>query len=223
MIITCTLHHLYHHKTSTMASFLRQLPRQGRLISLISASKQTPISSHSTALVGFFDQKSNAAAPVKSLAQSFHTTPIRFDNDSTTSSSSPNSSASIPPPEKIYQYSENVKDLSNEELNDPSTIPGFFSLIHSPPKDRVSTPRNALVGRVVSDKMQKTVNVEVDRYRIIPKYRKRWKYSKKFMAHDEDEVCKMGDLVMIAPCQRISRKKHFRVHEIIRKKGGASA
>jgi len=45
------------------------------------------------------------------------------------------------------------------------------------------------------------------------------KYSKKFMAHDEDEVCKEGDLVMIVPCQRISRKKHFRVYEIIRQKG----
>ena len=73
------------------------------------------------------------------------------------------------------------------------------------------------MGRVVSDKMQKTVNVQVDRYKIVPKYRKRMKYSKKFMAHDEEEVCKEGDLVMIVPCQKISRRKHFRVHEIIKK------
>jgi len=109
--------------------------------------------------------------------------------------------------------------MTNEELNDPSTIPGFSTLIHSPPLDRTATPRNALVGKVVSDKMNKTVNVEVDRYKIIPKYGKRVKYSKKFMAHDEEEICKEGDLVMIVPCQRISRKKHFRVFEIIRQKG----
>jgi len=127
--------------------------------------------------------------------------------------------SSLPPPTSIYRYNEPIENMTNEELNDPSTIPGFSTLIHSPPLDRTSTPRNALVGKVVSDKMNKTVNVEVDRYKIIPKYGKRVKYSKKFMAHDEEEVCKEGDLVMIVPCQRISRKKHFRVFEIIRQKG----
>jgi len=67
--------------------------------------------------------------------------------------------------------------------------------------------------------MSKTVNVEVNRYKIIPKYRKKLKYTKKLMAHDEKEVCKDGDLVLIVPCQRISKRKHFRVHEIIRPKG----
>jgi small subunit ribosomal protein S17 len=108
--------------------------------------------------------------------------------------------------------------MTNEQLLDPSTIPGFTTLIHSPPRNSTSTPRNALVGTVVSDKMDKTVNVQVDRYKIIPKYQKRMKYSRKFMAHDEKEVCGVGDLVMIVPCQKISRKKHFRVHEIIRSK-----
>ena len=109
--------------------------------------------------------------------------------------------------------------MTNEQLSNPTTIPGFTTLIHSPPRDRNSIPRNALIGKVVSDKMMKTVNVAVDRYKIIPKYRKRVKYTKKFMAHDEEEVCKEGDLVMIAPCHRISRHKHFRVHEILRTKG----
>ena len=121
------------------------------------------------------------------------------------------------PPQKYY--TEDVKSMPSEKLSDPNTIPGFATLIHSPPRDRNITPRNALVGRVVSDKMTKTVNVAVDRYRIIPKYRKRKKYTKKFMAHDEEELCKEGDLVMIVPCQRLSRRKHFRVHEIIKAKG----
>jgi len=106
--------------------------------------------------------------------------------------------------------------MTNAELYEMSTIPGW-SLVHNPP--RRNTPRGALVGTVVSDKMQKTVNVAVDRYRIVPKYRKRLRYTKKFMAHDEFEVCNMGDLVMIVPCQKISRHKHFMVREIIRPKG----
>jgi small subunit ribosomal protein S17 len=108
-----------------------------------------------------------------------------------------------------------VKKMSNEELMNTSTIPGW-ELVHSPPR---KFPRGALVGTVVSDKMEKTVNVAVDRYRIVPKYRKRMRYTRKFMAHDEEELCSMGDLVMITPCQRISRRKHFIIREIIRSKG----
>jgi small subunit ribosomal protein S17 len=109
-----------------------------------------------------------------------------------------------------------LSSMTNAELAEMSTIPGW-NLVHNPP--RRNTPRGALVGKVVSDKMQKTVNVAVDRYRIVPKYRKRLRYTKKFMAHDEHEVCNAGDLVMIVPCQKISRHKHFMVREIIRAKG----
>lgn len=121
---------------------------------------------------------------------------------------------------QLLGYTEDVKSMTQQELSDYSTIPGFLSLLsHSLPKDREGTPRNALVGRVVSDKMDKTVNVAVDRYRIVPKYRKRMKYTRKFMAHDELEVCQEGDYVMIVPCQKLSKMKHFRVHSIIRAKG----
>mmetsp|Transcript_25015 Transcript_25015/g.39291 ORF Transcript_25015/g.39291 Transcript_25015/m.39291 type:complete len:195 (+) Transcript_25015:69-653(+) len=112
-------------------------------------------------------------------------------------------------------FDSSLKEMTNEQLADMSTIPGW-NLVHNPPRHN---PRGALVGEVVSDKMQKTVNVAVDRYRIVPKYRKRLKYTKKFMAHDEHEVCNVGDLVMIVPCQKISRHKHFMVREIIRAKG----
>lgn len=108
--------------------------------------------------------------------------------------------------------------MTNEELKDSSTIPGW-DLIHSPPKDKETIPRGALVGRVVSTKMTKTINVEVDRYKIHRKYHKRLRYSRKFMAHDETEVADNGDLVMIVPCQRISKHKHFMLREIIRARG----
>ena len=115
----------------------------------------------------------------------------------------------------IHTYAEDCAPLSNAELADPTTIPGW-DLIHTPPR---KLPRGALVGRVVSDKMQKTVSIAVDRYRMIPKLRIRRRYTRKFMAHDEEELCRMGDLVMIVPCQRLSKRKHFMVREIIRAKG----
>ena len=105
--------------------------------------------------------------------------------------------------------------MTNDQLADTSTIPGW-DLIHSPPR---TFPRGALLGTVVSTKMNKTVNVQVDRYRMVPKIRKRMKYTRKFMAHDEKEVAHKGDLVMITPCHRISKRKHFMLREIIRPKG----
>lgn len=109
---------------------------------------------------------------------------------------------------------EDLSKMTNEELADTSTIPGW-DLIHSPPR---KFPRGALIGTVVSTRMQKTVNVAVDRYRIVPKIRKRIRYTRKFFAHDENEVANMGDLVMITPCHRISKHKHFMLREIIRPK-----
>ena len=94
---------------------------------------------------------------------------------------------------------------------------GFELIAHSPPRGKL--PRGALVGSVVSTKMQKTVNVAVDRYKILPKYRKRMKYTRKFMAHDEIEECNEGDVVLITPCRKMSKNKHFEVAQIMRKKG----
>jgi small subunit ribosomal protein S17 len=110
-------------------------------------------------------------------------------------------------------------DMTNEELMDNSTIPGWDYLIHSPPIDKSQIPNGALVGTVVSTKMQKTVNVAVNRYKVHGKYKKRIRYTRKFMAHDEAEVARDGDTVMIVPCQRLSKNKHFMLHEIIRPKG----
>ena len=67
------------------------------------------------------------------------------------------------------EFSDHFATMSNPDLIDTSTIPGW-ELIHSPPG---KLPKGALVGKVVSTKMQKTVNVAVDRYKTIPIYRKR--------------------------------------------------
>ena len=108
-----------------------------------------------------------------------------------------------------------ISEMSNEELADTRTIYGW-DLIHSPPQ---KLPRGALIGTVISDKMNKTINVAVVRFRVVPKVRKRVRYTRKFMAHDEAEVANMGDVVMITPSHRISKNKHFMLREIIRPKG----
>mmetsp|Transcript_8573 Transcript_8573/g.10808 ORF Transcript_8573/g.10808 Transcript_8573/m.10808 type:complete len:210 (+) Transcript_8573:135-764(+) len=124
-------------------------------------------------------------------------------------------------PVTTEKYVSETGSASNggDDMDMDSLKPPGWELIHSPPKNHINTPRGSLVGTVVSDKMDKTVNVAVDRFRIVPKYRKRVRFTRKFMAHDEEEVCVMGDLIMIVPDRKRSKNKHFRVHEIIRAKG----
>lgn len=134
----------------------------------------------------------------------------------------------IPKNESIYSPSlsqlrcfstEPVTKLNETSIedDDEEEHPPGWELIHCPPT-KGKYPRGSLVGTVVSDKMQKTVNVSVDRFRIVPKYRKRMRYTRKFMAHDEEEQCNVGDVVLISPSQKLSKKKHFTVQDIIRRK-----
>ena len=71
------------------------------------------------------------------------------------------------------------------------------------------------VGRVVSDKMDKTVTVLLERQVKHPMYSKYMKRSSKVHAHDEDNACKAGDLVRIAECRPISKSKSWRVLEVV--------
>ena len=85
------------------------------------------------------------------------------------------------------------------------------------PPNTTNLPRGCLVGSVVSTAMAKTVNVDVTRTKIVPKYRKARRYSRRFLAHDENQECSLGDVVRIAPCRPLSRRKHFVVQEILKK------
>lgn len=77
--------------------------------------------------------------------------------------------------------------------------------------------RRTLVGKVVSDKMDKTIVVLVETYKKHPLYGKRVKYSKKYKAHDEQNVAKVGDVVEIMETRPLSRDKRFRLVEIVEK------
>lgn len=78
-------------------------------------------------------------------------------------------------------------------------------------------PRKVMNGRVVSDKMEKTVVVKVMRASRHPLYRKVVRRSKNYMAHDEDGMCAVGDMVSIEESRPISRHKRWRVIEVTRR------
>ncbi len=75
--------------------------------------------------------------------------------------------------------------------------------------------KTAKVGTVVSKKMKKTVTVAVERQVRHPLYKKIIKRRKTFLAHDEYEKCKVGDVVKIIETRPISKRKRWRVLEII--------
>jgi len=77
--------------------------------------------------------------------------------------------------------------------------------------------RRQLTGRVVSDGMNKTVTVLVERRTTHPLYGKVMTRSGKFHAHDEANECKEGDLVTIEECRPLSRTKSWRVVKLLEK------
>lgn len=71
--------------------------------------------------------------------------------------------------------------------------------------------RKQLQGKIVSDKMVKTVVVEVESIKEHPKYKKRFKMHKKYKAHNENPEFKLGDTVIIEECNPISKDKTWKV------------
>jgi small subunit ribosomal protein S17 len=74
-----------------------------------------------------------------------------------------------------------------------------------------------LTGRVVSDKMHKTIAVEIERLVRHPAYGKFVRRTTRLLAHDENGTCKAGDLVVITPCRPMSRHKSWRLLEVVEK------
>jgi small subunit ribosomal protein S17 len=75
--------------------------------------------------------------------------------------------------------------------------------------------RKVEIGRVVSDKMDKTIVVAVETYKKHKLYHKRIKYTKKYKAHDENNEAKIGDIVKIMETRPLSKDKRFRLVEIV--------
>lgn len=83
--------------------------------------------------------------------------------------------------------------------------------------EETTTKVKALVGCVVSTAMEKTAVVEVERRATHPLYKKIVRRHKKYMAHDEQNECSVGDTVEILPCRPLSARKRFRVFRIVKK------
>ena len=75
--------------------------------------------------------------------------------------------------------------------------------------------RKTRIGVVVSDKMDKTVAVRVDRAFPHPVYGKTVRRSKRVLAHDEENTCRIGDRVLLMETRPLSRRKRWRVAEIV--------
>jgi small subunit ribosomal protein S17 len=73
------------------------------------------------------------------------------------------------------------------------------------------------IGTVISDKMDKTIVVSVDRTVKDPVYKKYVKRRSKCVAHDEKNVCNVGDKVMVVETRPLSKTKRWRVHEVMEK------
>ncbi|MCS6109089.1 30S ribosomal protein S17 [Clostridium botulinum] len=77
--------------------------------------------------------------------------------------------------------------------------------------------RKVYQGRVVSDKMDKTIVVVVETYKTHPVYGKRVRYSKKYYVQDDNNEAKVGDIVRIMETRPLSKTKRFRLLEIVEK------
>tara|TARA_Y100001970_G_C14144047_1_gene808825 strand:+ start:758 stop:994 length:237 start_codon:yes stop_codon:yes gene_type:complete len=70
-------------------------------------------------------------------------------------------------------------------------------------------------GIVINNKMEKSIVVKIERKIKHPIYKKTIKRSKKYLAHDENNKCKVGDMVQIAECRPLSKQKRYRLHKLI--------
>ena len=77
--------------------------------------------------------------------------------------------------------------------------------------------KRQLQGVVVSDKMEKTITVQVSTYKADPIDKKRVAYFKKYKAHDEKQEAKVGDTVLIEETRHISKDKYFRLIKVVKR------
>jgi small subunit ribosomal protein S17 len=81
----------------------------------------------------------------------------------------------------------------------------------------IKKPARALTGKVVSNKMEKTIAVEIERLIKHPRYGKYIRRTTKLLAHDENKEAREGDTVSIAPCRPLSRRKSYKLVSVVEK------
>ena len=83
--------------------------------------------------------------------------------------------------------------------------------------------RKKIVGVVVKDRMDKSVVIEVEKFLKHPRYHKYLRTKKRYKAHDEENVCKIGDRVLVVETRPLSKDKRWLVKEVIIKSEAPAA
>lgn len=81
----------------------------------------------------------------------------------------------------------------------------------------IKSKKRMLVGKVTSNKPDKTIIVAIERQVIHPLYKKYFKRTKKVMAHDEENTCQIGDLVKIIECRPLSARKRWMLVDVLQR------
>jgi small subunit ribosomal protein S17 len=84
-------------------------------------------------------------------------------------------------------------------------------------EEKARNLRKTLLGTVVSDKMEQTVVVSVERRIPHPRYKRYYKRTSKVVAHDAENSCRIGDLVRLRATRALSQTKRWRVFEIVKR------
>jgi small subunit ribosomal protein S17 len=113
----------------------------------------------------------------------------------------------------------NKKSAAAEAAPATAAVPAATAATASTAAARVAEPRGdrVLTGRVVSDKMDKTVTVLIERLVRHESYGKFLRRSTKLLAHDEEGLAHEGDTVTITPCRPMSRRKSWRLLSVVGK------
>lgn len=85
--------------------------------------------------------------------------------------------------------------------------------------ENTKTVKRSRVGKVVADSTEKTIKVEVEGMIQHPRYKKYIKRHTRFLVHDPEEKCKVGDLVRVEECRPVSKNKKWIVREIVKAAG----
>jgi small subunit ribosomal protein S17 len=124
------------------------------------------------------------------------------------------------PDNTVERTGGTAPEVASEVAASQAAAPGSESSAAAAAAAPGARGARTLTGRVVSNRMQKTIAVEVERLVKHPAYGKYVRRTTKLLAHDESGASREGDLVTITPCRPLSRRKSWRLLEVVQKAAG---
>ena len=111
------------------------------------------------------------------------------------------------------QLTEEIEEVIVEK--EIVAAPSSAGAVIVPKAAQAKATKKIIQGKVVSNKPDKTVIIKVERQVSHPIYKKYYKKTKKFMAHDENNDCNVGDIIRIRECRPLSARKNWELVEIV--------